>query len=75
MRILSLSQQKQGSGGRKEASLPLDGAAALGESPVGVEAVQARGHRAYGGVMLQAADAAIGVEGVGEGLALLHVGV
>ena len=42
----------------------LDGAAALGESPVGVDAVQPRGHRADARVLVHAAHAPVGVQGV-----------
>lgn len=52
-----------------------DGASAFIQSPVGVDAVQARGHRADARVTLQAAHTAVRVEGVGKSLSLLHVGV
>lgn len=55
--------------------LPLDGAPAFVEPPVVVDAVQSGGDGADGRVPLQAAHAAVGVHGVGERLALLHVGV
>lgn len=53
----------------------LDGASALVESSVGVDAMQTSGHRADAWIVLQAAHAAVRVEGVGERLSLLHVGV
>ena len=53
----------------------LDGASSFIESSVVADAVQTSRHRADARVALQAAHTAVGVEGVGESLSLLHVGV
>lgn len=52
-----------------------DGASAFIKSSVCIDALQSSGHGTDARVALQTANAAIGVEGVGKSLPLLHVGV